>query len=550
LLYKPYYEKTFERHRKDLVDVETGMKPHLRYNEKMAMVYIKIIQTFRHYKGTKARNKELFILEEWQKKAVAIWAGWERLNADGKWVRRFGESFWELPKKNGKTILGSGLAITDTIVRGEPGGEVYAFATVKKQAEIAWVGFEQLFKKHQELKGYIDVAYSTITFSKNNTTFNMLGRDSDNVEGTNPTFALSDERHLQKDNSVRDNVQTAMIAREQPHLMHITTSGKNIESPCYQDYLHAKKVLDGVIEDDGLFAFIAEAPPKPDDESDDWYLQEEVWIAANPNYGISVTKDGMMKAAEKAKKSPSDMADFLTKHLNVWRGVGDGFISIDEWNACRVDKLDLSGRKIVGLDLSFSDDFSGKVDIYKNGKYLDIVPRAYIPKDNIADKDRELRVPIFDWVEKGLMTATEGKTIDQEYIYDDIEAELDNTDFIGYDPTYAKWIINRIEHAAGFENTVMVRQTTWGLTLATNFLRDLVREKRIRHIGDPVMDWHMSNMTITRDNQGNIKPDRSKGWQKIDLVAALINGLACIATGEPTNHEESIYEQTGIRDLD
>lgn len=544
----PYYEKTFERHRRDIEAVELGEKPHLRFNEPLGMAYITILETFKHYKGVKA-NKN-FILELWQKKAVLIWAGWERLNSDGEWVRRFDESFWFLPKKNGKTILGSGLGIADTILRGEVGGEVYAFATVKKQAELAWTGFKELLQRHDELKKYTSIAYNTITLSQKDTTFQMFGRDADTVEGVSPTFALSDERHIQKDNSVRDNIKTAMIARKQPHLMDITTAGDDIESVCYVDYEYAKKVVEGILEDDNLFVFIAEAPRKPEGQGyDDWWFREEVWRAANPNYGVSVTKDGMEKAAKKAQEKSDQLPSFLRKHLNIWRSEDDGFITKEEWDACRVAELNLLGRKIVGLDLSFRDDFSARVDVYQNGEYFDIVPRSYIPEGKIYERERELRVPLYDWINRDLITATKGVTIDQQYILDDIVDGLDITDFIGYDPTYAKWIINKIESNYNFQNSVMVRQTTWGLSLATIFFRDLVREKRVRHLGDPIMNWHISNVSLAKDNQGNIKPDRTNVRKKVDLVAAVINAFACIATGEPVKQVKSIYEERGLREL-
>ena len=544
----PTYELTFERHKRDKERVERGEAPHLRFNKKIGLLYVHLLQQLRHYKGEFAGKP--FVLEDWQKKAVVIWAGWERRNSKGEWVRRFSDSFWFLPKKNGKTILASGLAVVDTIVRGEEGGEVYAYATQRKQAQLAWNGFEKLLKSNKELRELTKVAYSTITFSKNNTTFDTFGRDSDSVEGVSPTFAVADERHLHKDNSVQDNVKTAMISRKQPHHLVITTAGDNIESPCHADYEYAKKVVEGVLEDDSLFVFIAEAPPLPDGaDKIEFYTNELVWKMANPNYGVSVTKDGMKKRAKEAIEKPETMNSFLTKHLNVWDERGSDFVTVAEWNACRVDKLETSGRKIVGLDLSFRDDFSSKVDIYINGKYIDIVPKSYIPKANIRQRDRELGVPLVKWVNDGYIVATEGKTIDQEYILEDIVGELDNIDYIAYDPTYAKWIINRLENEYGFSNCVMVRQTTWGLTLATNFLRDLIREKRIRHLGDPVMNWQMSNVRVVADNQGNIKPDREKAKNKIDLVAGLINALACVVAGDVEAMVSSIYEERGLRSL-
>jgi len=544
---KPTYELTFERHERDKERVANGTAPNLRFNKKLGKLYVHLLQQLKHYKGEFAGKP--FILEDWQKKAIAIWAGWEKLNSDGEWVRRFSDSFWFLPKKNGKTILASGLAVVDTIIRGEIGGEVYAYATQRKQALLAWIGFEKLLKSNSELRKYTSIAYSTITFSKNDTTFDTFGRDSDSVEGVSPTFAIADERHLHRDNSVMDNVTTAMIARKQPHHLVITTAGDNVESPCHVDYQYAKNVINGIIEDDELFVFIAEAPPPPVGINKiDWYMQEFVWKIANPNYGVSVKRDGMKKRANEALEKPEKMNAFLTKHLNVWDERGDNFVTVAEWNACKVDKIDTTGRLIVGLDLSFRDDFSSKVNVYQNGKYFDILPISYIPKDNIRQRDKELGVPLFNWVQQGYIVATEGKTIDQQYILDDILDELSDTKYIGYDATYAKWITTQLENKYNFQNCVMVKQTTYGLTLAMNYMRDLIREGRIRHLGDPVMNWHMSNVRTVSDRAGNIRPDRENVRKKIDLVVGMINAFACIVAGD-IEQQHSIYEERGLRTL-
>ena len=391
----PYYEKTFERHRIDIEDVASGVKSHLRFNKKMGMAYITILQTFRHYKGIKAKNKELFILEPWQKKSILIWAGWEKLNSDGKWVRRFGESFWFIPKKNGKTILGSGLAIADSIIRGEQGGEVYSFATKEEQAKLAWVGFDELLKNHDELKNYRQLAYSTLTLSKNNTLFKALGRDSKTLDGINASFGLADERHAHPDNSLRDNVKSSMASREQPHMMDITTAGFNVQSPCYLDYEHAKKVVEGTVEDDDLFVFIAEAPKKPrGNEYDDWYFREEVWRAANPNYGVSVDKDFLKIEAKKAQERPEKLNAFLVKHLNVWTSAAQSYLPLDKWNACKGD-VDATGTFIGGMDLSLIDDFSSFMKVYKKGDKYHIKGKYYVPEATLLERERLLRVPLF-----------------------------------------------------------------------------------------------------------------------------------------------------------
>jgi len=566
----PYYEKTFERHERDKMAVESGEKPHLRFNKKLGIAYVTILQTFKHYKGVKAKNHELFVLEEWQKKAVAIWAGWEKLNSDGKWVRRFGESFWFMPKKNGKTILGSGLAIADCIMRGEQGGEVYSFARKEEQAKLAWVGFDELMKNHDELKKYRSVAYSTLKLTKNNTTFKALSRDSKTLDGINASFGLADERHAHPDNSLRDNVKSSMASREQPHMMDITTAGFNIASPCYLDYEHAKKVVEGIIEDDDLFVFIAEAPPKPaGDEYDDWYFREEVWEAANPNYGVSVDKDFLASEAKKAKERPEKLNAFLVKHLNVWTTASEGYIPLDKWNACKGD-VDESGTFVGGMDLSLRDDFSSFMKVYKYGDTYHIKGNYYVPEDTLQERERKLRVPLFSWASHGHITATPGNTINYMYIYNEILKDIDSMTSMGYDIYKAKKLVKLIEepldtdlllefdndldhdnldkYKSTYTNCIPIVQGPRTLSEPIlTFLKAVVAGKVV-HDGDPVLTWMVSNFTVITNAQDNVMLNKSESTRKIDGVAGIINALAILIHSSETN-ETSVYEERGLRDL-
>ena len=542
----PSWEKTFARHRRDMEDVASGRKPHLRFNKKLGLAYVTILETFSHYKGAKARNRENFRLEEWQKKAVAIWGGWEKLNSSGKWIRRFGESFWFMPKKNGKTILGSGLAIADSILRGEQGGEVYCFATKEKQARLAWEGIDEMLKNHYELKRYYKKAYHEIMMTKNNTTFNALGRDSKTIDGISATFGLADERHAHPDNSVYSNVQSSMAAREQPHMMAITTAGFMIATPCYFDYLHAKKVVDGTIEDDELFVFIAEAPEKPDND-DEFYFREETWKAANPNYGVSVDRDFLIKEAKKAKERPEFLNDFLVKHLNVWTTSAGAYLPLEKWNALRSDAT-IDGEFIGGFDLSVTDDFSAYVKVQKKDDEYHIVPKFYVPESTIQKRERELRVPLFSWVKSGHVTATRGDSVDYDYIEHDILKRIADQKVLCYDPYKAKYLIKKLEDEDGYTENIPITQGFRSLSEPTTLLLKLIKDGKIVHDGNPVLTWMISNFVVVSNPQGNVMPDKSEPNRKIDGVAAIINALAYLIH---SNEEKKVnpYEKHGIRTL-
>lgn len=534
---KPYYEKTFERHKRDLAAVENGLRDDIRFNKKLGFAYVAIIQKLKHYKGELAG--QYIILAEWQIKSIVIAMGWERRNSKGEWVRRFNTLFWFLPRKNGKTILASGLSIADIILRGEQGGEVVYFATKRAQAKLAWDGTEKMLMSHPELKEYTKEAYSKLTFSKNDTTFTTLGRDSDTEDGLNVSIGIADEHHAHPDDSLWDVVKSSQGARKQPLMVSITTAGFNIASPCYNLYLHAKKVLDEVFEDDSLFAFIAEA------DADDDPFVESTWIKANPNYGISVGVDDFRISAKEAYERPDKLNNFLVKKLNRWTNQAEAYLPYDKWMKCAGELIAFK-RNIIGMDLSITDDFSANVFVYEENGKVYVKSKFYIPERNIHERERELKVPLFSWVQSGHITATPGNSIDYDYISADIEKELSSCDAFCYDPYKATVIVSKLEKQYGFDSCIPIRQGFLSLSSPTKYLLDLVRDEKIVHDNNPVMNWMVSNLSILTDPSGNIKPNKSSHIAKIDGVGALINILAYIISSREAQ-KVNPYESRGIR---
>jgi phage terminase large subunit-like protein len=57
-------------------------------------------------------------------------------------------------------------------------------------------------------------------------------------------------------------------------------------------------------------------------------------------------------------------------------------------------------------------------------------------------------------------------------------------------------------------------------------LMTLVKKKELAHGNHPVLRWQSSNVMAAMDPAGNIKPDKAKSRERIDGIAALIDGLA------------------------
>lgn len=542
----PYYEKTFERHRKDLIRLENGELEGFRFNEKMGKAYIAIIERLKHYKGQLAGQN--IKLEPWQKKIVMILFGWEQKHSSGVWVRRFSKALIYIPKKNGKTIMASAFSIADVLIRGEFGGEVIFVGAKRDQAKLAWTGVDKMRLLEPSLKDNSYQAYSHIIFKKNDTTFKAIGRDSESEDGMSCSFGCIDELHAHPDSSLVDAVQTSMMARLQPLLLIITTAGFSLSSPLIPEYKYAKQIIDGAMSNENYFAFIAEA------DKDDDIFDEKTWIKANPNYGVSVDRDAMARIAKEAKDNPEKLNTFLVKHLNRHVSSAEAYIPYSKWMECinKQQDISLALSEIIGFDLSLNDDFTARITLYilPNDHYH-VRLKCYIPKDNLQKRSRELHAPLISWVNQGYIVATEGPTIDQEYIELDTINELKNgnVSFIGYDPHRAAHLIKNIEQKSGFENCVMVSQGFIKLSEPTSLLLRLIKDKRITHEDDPVLNWMISNMSIITNAYGSIMPNKKDPNNKIDGVAALINTLALVVHAKEDIPKKSPYEERGLRDL-
>jgi len=555
MLKKPYYEKTFDRHERDLADVASGKRDDIRFVKELGLAYVVIIERLHHFEGELAGQK--IVLEDWQRRALTICFGWQRkrLGADGKpmmrdgkpvWVRRFNTALWYLARKNGKSILASGVALAESILTVEKGNQIVTFATKRDQAKIVWSGCEKMIGYNKDLRDNASVAYSTITVNKTDTTIRPLGRDSKTEDGLNIGFGVGDEIHAHPDRSLIEVVQSSQGARVQPMMFYITTAGFNLASPGYDEYEYAKKVMDGVIEDDGYFAFIAEL------DKDDDPFDESVWYKANPNLGISKTYDHMRNMANSAKERPSALNNFLVKELNRWVNAVENFIPFAKWKECAAPDTDVSEAYgiLLGVDLSRTDDFTAKAKTYllPNGK-KHIKTHFYIPADTVKERERELRAPLTTWILQGFITATPGNTIDLEYIERDIINDIEQygVNEICYDPYRAATLVSNIEKNTGFEGCVQIRQGFLTISEPTSNFKDDIKKGTVTHDGNPVMNWMVSNLTVLTDASGNIKPDKSHQTRKIDGCAAVINTYARSITFEPP--VVSVYEERGLRSL-
>jgi phage terminase large subunit-like protein len=479
----------------------------------------------RHSKGEWAGRR--IVLEEWQRRILRAVFGWMR--ADG--TRRFRIAYVEIPRKNAKSTTAGAVGLYLLVADNEPGAEIYSSATKEDQAKIVWGAAEAMVKQSPELRRFVRPLKKNLSCGRMASKFEPLGADSDTLDGLNPHGNVVDELHAHKNRALWDVLITAMGARRQPVTLAITTAGVyDPETIGWQMHDHACKVLEGVLEDDAYFAFIAAADPE-----DDW-RDPATWAKANPNLGVSVKRSYMAEECDRAKTQPSFLNTFLRLHLDRWTEQVTRWITMEKWNACTGTPAPLEGRRAFGgLDLSSKLDLSAFTLLAEaaDGCY-DCFFRFWVPEELVQEREQRHLLPSYSaWVRDGLLITTPGNVIDYDFIKRDILEAARRLQLreIGYDPWNAEQIaiqlldaLNPSRAETGFQ-MVSMRQGMATLSEPSKEFEKLVVAGKLRHGGHPVMRWMVANATTRTDANGNIAPDKSVSTGKIDGVVSTILAL-------------------------
>ena len=493
-----------------------------------------------HQKGEMAGTP--FIPEPWQLFILGSVYCWKYKTTG---MRRFRTVYVIVPRKSGKSTLMGVVGLYGMTSDGEQGAEIYSAATKRQQAREIFDVAKSMATKSPALKNRVNAYQLNLSVKGSMSKFEPLGRDSDTMDGSNPHYALIDEYHAHKDDGIRHVLVSGMGARRQPLLWIITTAGFNLHGPCKKMHDTCSDILspDKPTENDSIFAYISTI-----DEGDDIH-DPHTWKKANPNYGVSVYEESMRLASDNARMMPSEENNFKTKNLNIWVGQAEGWLSTEKWRLGDDVPKPLKGRSVfVGCDLSTTTDLCSLVGISEDEDgVLDVFCRFWAPKERAKQRQHRDGVPYEAWAAEGILTLHDGDAVDYDRLRIEIREQMQEwgASQIGIDPWNATHLAQQLMEDG--IDMVQIIQGFRSLSGPTKELERRVVMGRIRHGGNPVLDWCAGNVVLEYDAAGNIKPSKKDPVKRIDGVAALVNALARLIIDDlPT---VSIYETQGIRSL-
>lgn len=507
--------------------IENAEKDGFILDHEAGMRAVNFFPTFLNHTKGKMQGKP-FVLAPFQAFTIYNLFGWK----DAKGNRRINTVYDKRAKKNGKSAEMAGLGLYCMSFDMEMEAEIYIGATKEDQAKICWEQAASFINSPVANKALQQMGFYTmqriVGFHPTKSKMRPLGGDSKTQDGINAHLAIIDEYHAHKDDGVKENLESSSVQRRQPITYHITTAGTNIASVCknYEDSVI--EVLEGRKIDHHLWVMIHDL-----DEDDDWE-DEKNWQKANPLLGNGLDIDNLQKEFIKAKNQPSKIPNFKTKHLNMWVDAPQIWIPNEIWKRNKVDILPLGNFSKFGsyaaLDLSTTTDITAFVVVSEPDEddFRYIRPFFFCPEDTIERRSKEDRVPYRYWRDAGFLIATPGEVVDYAIVEDVIQQQFPKLNIIRLEVD--RWnatsvVTNLME--AGVEVSYF-NQSIANMSFPTKTFEKLVFEGKLKHDGNPILEWMLSGCVVIADANENIKIHKgnsNKHGKRVDGIIATIMAL-------------------------
>lgn len=459
-------------------------------------------------------------------------------------LRQYRTVYIEIPKKNGKSELASGLALYGLKGEGEPGCEVYSAAGDREQASLVYYPASYMVEINENLKSSLKVLNSKkrIVNYQINGFYQVLSSESFTKHGLNPSMILFDEIHAQPNRELWDVLTEGTdIAREQQLIFVLTTAGlAELTSIGYEVHNHALNCIRDPEFDPTFLPIVYSADvdrkkkiilPKVDKDNPDGYdwEDEKVWEGCNPSLGHIFEIDNLRTHYQQVKKNPARLNNFLRFRLNIWVSQVCRYIPMDRWAECSKDydfiKLFTEKKVWGGLDLSSSIDLSALAFVGELEDHFYSFLHFYCPEATVVERSKKDKVPYDRWVEAGYVTATPGNSIDYAFIKRDIVelSQVFEIQELGFDPYRADELVNGLieKHV----NMVDHRQTYTDMSEPTKHIYECIVDKELYHNNNPVLNWCMDNLAVKVDASENMRPVKDESTDRIDGAVALIMAL-------------------------
>lgn len=459
-------------------------------------------------------NKPM-VLMLWQKALIEAFYSF-KFSESG--LDRFKKLLLLIARKNTKSELSSALAEAELIV-GNPGADIVASSNDDAQASIVYDAIDTMRQlidpKDQDTKRNQRFILNKV----NNTKIFKLSDRTKNKEGRNIDFAIIDETHEMKDNTIGKSIEQSQSLKENPKFINITTEGFVIDGYLDDELKKARAVISGEADDPASERFLPWLYTQ-DSESEVWNgnRTNRLWMKSNPTLGTVKKWDYLEEQVALARQSKSDRIFVLSKDYNIKQNAAESWLNLEDYDYESSYSLEeFRGSFALGaVDLAETTDLvSAKALLMKPDdpkKY--VVSHYFIPESKLIESDDKIAGAHYkEWAEAGLMTITEGNDVDLAIVADWFYSLYERYDIklwkCGYDQRFSKDWLKRMEYYGWFKtgnddssDLILILQNAQTLNNAIKLTESDFKHKLIYYNNHSVDKWCFGNAGLKVDNNG------------------------------------------------
>lgn len=437
--------------------------------------------------------------------------------------RKYENALLEICRKNGKTILIAIVFILLFFI--EPKfSKFYSVAPDGSLSREVKTAIKEIILSSPAFRERFKIRRDDITCTLNDNMYVPLNYSNSRLDGKLPNVFLVDETGALPNPYAIEAMRSGQLTILNKLGCIISTKYPTFDNPFEDEVGHAKRVLDGMVDDKKLFALLYE----PDNtEESAWMTDDSVIEQANPlALEIPEIMEELKDKRAKAIEMPTKRENFVTKHCNIiYQGIGtESYVDIGDVQKCSGD-VNWDGRDVyIGVDLAeTTDNCAVSIVAYDNGNILcDVV--AFIPEARVDEKSQTERVSYRDFIKEMKCISCGDRVVDYAVIEEfvlNIEAEYNvKVIDIGFDRRNALSSAQKWERK-GYTVTE-VEQHSRTLHAPTKLLKEAILNKQFKYSSNRLFEINFQNARCTEDTNKNKYVNKKRSAGKVDMVVATI----------------------------
>ena len=513
------------------------------------MLYKRIvdgIESGEYHLDLKKANKAVMFIEQfchhpkgkWAPKSIAEAGGlqlWQRAMisciygiVDENGVRVWREVFTVIGRKNGKSLLASGITEEEVFARGVYGADAYFVAPKLEQADIVFSDFRNSVNAEPELAALVKSRKSDLYISETNTSIKKIACKASTADGFNPQVSICDEVAAWKgDQGIKmyEVMTSALAAREDPLIVAITTANY-INNGIYDElFKRSTAFLMGHSNEKRILPFLYTI-----DDLSKWNDLTELQKSL-PNLGVSVGVNYILEEIAKAETSFSNKAEFLCKQCCIKQNSSQAWLTAETVEKCCGEALRLEDFRstycVGGIDLSQTTDLTSCCAVIERGGELYVFSRFFLPAEKLQEATERDGIPYQAYVQRGILQLSGENFVDYDDCFRWFKSLVEEYEIYPLQTGYDKWMAqNLVKDMEDYGFHMDDVYQGFNLTPVLREMEGLMKDGRV-HIGDnDLLKIHLLDAALKMDTETNkVKLIKMSATAHIDGTAALSDAL-------------------------